>query len=104
MATIDDHIKATEDPHFQKRVAAAAGRKGIQLPNDWVKQNINTLASVEVSPDNTAASLLAYGRSKETLPAGADPQYITDEYLDIIVDKTIAATTVTPSAPDEVDA
>lgn len=84
MAKLDDISSASRDMDLRERFYSAAAEIGIPDPEAWVLSNSRQLAAPPIADGdllNSIASVYAYARSNRTLPAGADPAAVTDDYI-----------------------
>ena len=84
MANLEHISAASRDLELRERFYSAAAEIGIPDPESWVLNNSRQLAASPVADGdqvNSIASVYAYARSNRTLPAGADPAAVTDDYI-----------------------
>ena len=84
MANLDDISSASRDSDLRERFYSAAAEIGIPDPEAWVLNNARQLAASPIADgdqENSIASVYAFARSNRTLPAGADPAAVTDNYI-----------------------
>ena len=85
---LSDILTAARDEHLKERVAAAAATLGIASTRSWAEMNAEMVAAHTIGgTDQRIADVFTYGAAqveKQTViptPAGADPQYVTDDHL-----------------------
>lgn len=84
MANLDDISSASRDSDLRERFYSAAAEIGIPDPEAWVLSNSRQLAAAPIADGdlvNSIASVYSFALSNRTLPAGADPAAVTDDYI-----------------------
>lgn len=85
--TLADQIDATRDSDLLARIIAAAQQKDVPNAQQWAESNRGRIVATDLGDGKSLSSEYALAKKAKGLPAGADPEYVTDDQVLAAVEK-----------------